>query len=292
MGSLPMRCPGVRRSLEIASRWLSPPRNASHDLDHSLGRGVRADPEAEPRLRPQRQLPADCHLSPGQQPVAAWSVRQASAMRAAGRMATRLRSVSRGIVWRLSKLTTLSVGTPSAGESASSETSPRRVRVSAATTTEPMRSATGSRVRTRTGRSPPGVAANQISPRRIDGPIRPVLRGAPVGDLAQRSFALVEWCGRPPVCITFGCQPIEVPAQGFAQQLGTVDAERLGPSSGLVGISVGDTEAEHCHTPMIDRMTCGAQIAGAVIALDAAEGQPGCDPRSRLPAGVEQSCIQ
>jgi hypothetical protein len=48
-----------------------------------------------------------------------------------------------------------------------------------------MRSATGSRVRTSTGRSPPGVAANQISPRCIF-PIRPVLGGPPVGHLGQR----------------------------------------------------------------------------------------------------------
>ena len=79
-----------------------------------------------------------------QQPVAAWRVRHASAMRAGVRDVTLLRKVCRGIVWMLSKLTTLSVGTPSTCFSWSSETRPRRVRVRAATTTEPMRSATGS----------------------------------------------------------------------------------------------------------------------------------------------------
>ena len=45
------------------------------------------------------------------------------------------RKAVRGIVWTLSKLTTLDDGTPSAVESSSSETRPRRVRVKAATTT-------------------------------------------------------------------------------------------------------------------------------------------------------------
>jgi thioredoxin reductase len=49
---------------------------------------------------------------------------------------------------RLSKLTTQSDGTPSSAHvSASSETNPRCVRVSAATTSEPIRSAIGSRER-------------------------------------------------------------------------------------------------------------------------------------------------
>lgn len=46
-------------------------------------------------------------------------------------------------------------------------TSPRRILVRAATTTVPTRSATGSRVDTSTGLSPPEMLANQISPRFI-----------------------------------------------------------------------------------------------------------------------------
>ena len=57
------------------------------------------------------------------------------------------------------------------------ETMPRTVR-ERGDDNVPIRSATGSRVRTSTGRSPPGVAANQISPRRIC-PVRPVVLQAP-----------------------------------------------------------------------------------------------------------------
>src|SRR5216684_1770307 len=113
-------------------------------------------------------------------------------MRAGESVVTFRRNVSRGRVWRLSKFTTQSVGTRSSVVlRSSSEISPRRVRVRAATTTDPIRSETGSRVRTSTGRSPPGVAANQISPRRIE-PVRPILGRSPVGDLPERLFALVQ----------------------------------------------------------------------------------------------------
>jgi len=119
-------------------------------------------------------------------------VRHAVTMRAAESVETFRRNVSLPMVWMLSKLTTQSVGTPSsAGVSSSSETRWRRVRVKAATTTAPIRSATGSRVNTRTGRSPPGVAANQISPRFI-GPVRPILGRLPNGYLGQGLLAGVE----------------------------------------------------------------------------------------------------
>lgn len=119
-------------------------------------------------------------LSPVQQPTASLSVRQTCAMRGLESNVTRRRKDARGTVWRLSKLTTHGVGTPSAlGVSSSSDTKPRRVLVRAATTTDPMRSATGSRVNTSTGRSPPGVAANQISPRCIV-PVGPILGWPPV----------------------------------------------------------------------------------------------------------------
>ena len=56
------------------------------------------------------------------------------------------RNELRGIVWMLSKLMTQSEGTPSSVTvSSSSDTRPRTVRVRAATTTAPIRSATGSR---------------------------------------------------------------------------------------------------------------------------------------------------
>ena len=91
--------------------------------------------------RPRTRGPATSERSARQQPVAAWRVRQAWAMRFGGRVVTRRRQVVRGMVWMLSKLTTQSVGTPSAGVSASSDTTPRTVRVRAATTTEPLRAA-------------------------------------------------------------------------------------------------------------------------------------------------------
>ncbi len=100
-------------------------------------------------------------LSSRQQPADAWRVRQACAIRFGGSVVTSRRKVVRGIVWMLSKLTTQSVGTPSAGVSGRSETNPRSVRVRAATTAETTRSATGSRVRTRTGRSASCSAASR-----------------------------------------------------------------------------------------------------------------------------------
>lgn len=106
-----------------------------------------------------------------QQPVASRMVRHACVMRRGESCVTKRRKAERGTVWMLSKLTTQSLGTPSwAAVSTSSETKPRSVLVKAATTTDPIRSATGSRVTTSTGRSPPGVAVNQISPRCI-GPV-------------------------------------------------------------------------------------------------------------------------
>lgn len=123
-----------------------------------------------------------------------------------------------GIVWMLSKLTTQSVGTPSSvAVSWSSATTPRTVRVMAATTTDPMRSATGSLVSTSTGRSPPGVAANQISPRCI-GPVRPVFGRSPVSDLAERRLVVGAWLVQPGLGILFGCQADEMAVKRLAQQ--------------------------------------------------------------------------
>lgn len=191
-----------------------------------------------------------------QHPAAACSVRHASAMRAGDSAATLLRNVSLGMVWRLSKLTTLSVGTPSAGVSTSSETRPRRVRVRAATTTDPIRPATGSRVSTSTGRSPSGVAANQISPRCIERPVRPVLRRSPLGDVAERLLAPIQRCARPSLRITLRGQPIQVASQRLAEQLRTIDTERRRPALNLSGLAFFDSKAEHRrHTTEDIRMT-------------------------------------
>src|SRR3712207_3478120 len=98
------------------------------------------------------------------QPRARESTRQASAIFAADKRVIGRRNAPRRSVCRLSKVATQAVGIPSAGPRGSSLVSPRMVRVQAATTTAPIRSATGSRVSTRTGRSPPGVVAHQTSP--------------------------------------------------------------------------------------------------------------------------------
>lgn len=200
-----------------------------------------------------RLLPAPPQRNAGsaQQPVAAWSTRHASAIRAGASEATRRRNDSRRIVWTLSKLTTLADGTPSAVVNSSSETRPRRVRVSPATTTAPIRSATGSRVSTRTGRSPPGVAANQTSPRCIDVPIRPVLGGTPLGDLGERLLPLVEGLSIPPLGIALGRQSIEVTSERLSQQLGSIDSECFCPSLDRIRIAFVDSEAEHRHTTIL-----------------------------------------
>src|SRR5262249_36066011 len=152
-----------------------------------------------------------------------------SAKRGAESETTFLRKLVRAMVWMLSKFTMQSVGTPSATlVSSSSDTSPRRVRVTATTTTAPIRLATGARVRTSTGRSPPGVAANQTSPRCI-GPVRPVLRRPPVGDLGQCALAVIERLRLPPDGVVLACQPHEVTVQRIAQELGPIDPEPLGP---------------------------------------------------------------
>jgi hypothetical protein len=119
------------------------------------------------------------------QPVESRRRWHASLIRDGRSWTTARRNTSRGSVSMLSKFTTQSDGTPSSrAVSSSSDTKPRTVLVSAATTTEPIRSATGSRVSTRTGRFPPGGDAIQISPRCI-GPVRPLLGGSAVGDACE-----------------------------------------------------------------------------------------------------------
>ncbi len=161
--------------------------------------------------------PGEAGQPQGQQPVAAASTRQASASRAAESVVTRRRKTSLGTVWTLSKLTTQPVGTPSAlAYRSSSDTRPRRVRVSAATTTEPIRAATGSRVTTSTGRSPLGVAANQRSPRRI-APLGPILGRAPGGERLERTFADIEWLLDPLHRVIFARQFQQVLVQRLPQ---------------------------------------------------------------------------
>jgi hypothetical protein len=168
---------------------------------------------------------------------------------------TRRRKTSLRSVWMLSKLTTQSVGTPSASAlSSSSDTKPRRVRVSAATTTEPIRAATGSRVSTSTGRSPPGVAANQMSPRCI-GPVRPILSRTPIGNRGENLLTSFQGMLDPGHGIVFAGQPQQMLTHCFAEQLRTVDAEPHSPCLDTLSILVGHTEAQHCHTLSIQRMT-------------------------------------
>ena len=155
----------------------------------------------------------------------------------------------------LSKFTTQLLGTPSASAvSPSSETKCRFVRVRTATTTDWMRSATGSLVRTNTGRSPPGVAANQISPRCIS-PIGPVLGRAPVSNLGKR---LLVGAGRkliPGLGFVLTRQPHQVAVERISQELGAVHTQLLCPSLGFGRFALADPKADHCHTAIILCMT-------------------------------------
>jgi hypothetical protein len=61
------------------------------------------------------------------------------------------------------------------------------------------------------------VAANQISPRCI-GPVRPVLGGAPVGDLADRLLVVGEGGVLPGVVVMLGAEADQVAVQRLTQQ--------------------------------------------------------------------------
>ena len=155
----------------------------------------------------------------------------------------------------MSKFATHPVGTPSrSGVSRSSETIPRSVRVRAATTTEPMWSATGSRVRTRTGLSPLGVTANQISPRCMC-PVRPILCRSPVRDRLERCLVLGEWFDAPGLDITFCAQADQMTAQGVAEELRTIDPELVCPSLRRSCLVIIHPKTEHCHTESVVCMT-------------------------------------
>jgi hypothetical protein len=161
---------------------------------------------------------------------------------------TRRRKEARGTVWRLSKLTTHGVGTPSLlGVSSSSDTKPRCVLVSTATTTDPMRSATGSRVNTSTGRSPPGVAANQISPRCIV-PIRPILSRPPNRNALKRPLGVRQRHSCPCLGVVLAAQANQVPMESVAENLRAVHPKRLRPALDLGRLVIRNTKAEHRHT--------------------------------------------
>jgi hypothetical protein len=183
-----------------------------------------------------------------QQPTASLSVRQTCAMRGLESNVTRRRKDSRGTVWRLSKFTTHGVGTPSSrGVSSSSDTRPRRVLVRAATTTDPMRSATGSRVSTSTGRSPPGVAANQISPRCIV-PVCPILGWSPIRNALKRSLGISQGRLRPRLRVVLAAQADQMPMESVAENLRTVHSECLGPPLNLGCLVIRHAKTEHRHT--------------------------------------------
>jgi len=173
------------------------------------------------------------------------------------------RKAERGNVCKLSKETTQSDGTSSFGAvSASSDTTPRRVRVIAATTTLSIRSATGSRVSTSTGRSPPaGVAANQTSPRCMispispGSPVRPVFGRTPIIGVVERSLVARERLFIERVGLNRDGQPGKMGRQRLAQELRALYAEFFCPSIGRRQVILFHTEADHhchCHTLTID----------------------------------------
>jgi hypothetical protein len=148
----------------------------------------------------------------------------------------------------LSKLTTHGVGTPSSlGVNSSSDTKPRCVLVRAATTTEPMRSATGSRVSTSTGRSPPGVAANQISPRCI-APLSPILSRPPVSNLLKRALRISERHLLPRLDIMLATEAYKVSMKSVAKDLRALHPQSFGPPLDLSSLDLRDTETKHRHT--------------------------------------------
>src|SRR3954454_15694277 len=98
-----------------------------------------------------------------------------------------------------------------------------------------MRSATGSRVSTSTGRSPPGVAANQISPRCIV-PVRPILRGTPIVDLGERRLRLSRRRALPFQGVILSAQLDQMAMDGLSQDLGAIHAQGPCPALDLGGL--------------------------------------------------------
>src|SRR6185437_4944679 len=155
----------------------------------------------------------------------------------------------------LSKLTTQSLGTwSSAAVNSSSDTSPLRVRVSAATTTAPIRSATGFLVSISTGRSPPGVAANQSSPRRI-GPVGPILRGPPFSYLSECLLVVRHGQFGVGLDVVVGRELSQVAPQCIANQLRSVNAQTPRPRLNVRYVRIIDAKANHRHTFTLACMT-------------------------------------
>jgi hypothetical protein len=116
----------------------------------------------------------------------------------------------------LSKFTTQSVGTRSSSAvRTNSETSPRLVRVNTATTTEPIRSATGSRI------------SNCFQ-----------------GTLGISSRLLLP---SPRIC--FAVEHHQVPVHRIAEDLGAINAQGISPPLYLSCIVVRHPKAQHRHTP-------------------------------------------
>ena len=188
----------------------------------------------------------------------------------------------------LSKFTTQSLGTRSCSAvNSSSETRSRRVRVSAATVTDPIRSATGSRVKTSTGRSPPGVAANQISPRfivRAIGPVRPVLRRTPISDLAERELRLGGGKLLVAITLALAAKRDEVAVKRHAQQFGAIHPESVGPCLSFRRFVIPYPEAQHRHTERLPRITVAqAHLQPQAPARAARRSPPRARPRPRTP---------
>ncbi len=72
-----------------------------------------------------------------------------------------------------------------------------------------------SRVRIRTGRQPPGVAANHTSPRCV-GPIRPILGWTPISDSSKSQLIIGERGGLPCLDVGLGPKPYQMPVQRLA----------------------------------------------------------------------------
>lgn len=114
-----------------------------------------------------------------------------------------------------------------------------RVRVRVTTARWPIRSATGSRVRIRTGRSPPpGTASNQSSPLCIAlvqpaGEIRPVLGRPPVLRCSEGQFFLSEWLTLVCACVVLAGEAGEIGHQGISKKSGAVHAKALRPTRKL-----------------------------------------------------------
>jgi hypothetical protein len=205
---------------------------------------------------------------PSQQPTASRSVRHTCAIRGLDKDAMRRLKDARGTVWMLSKLTTHGVGTPSSlGVNSSSDTKPRCVLVRAATTTEPMRSATGSRVSTSTGRSPPGVAANQISPRCI-APLSPILSRPPVSNLLKRALRISERHLLPRLDIMLATEAYKVSMKSVAKDLRALHPQSFGPPLDLSSLDLRDTKTKHRHTEEdITYDTRRAPVTAPLVAL-------------------------